>query len=155
MTFVGLIRHNVAAHKLRAALTAFAVAIGVMAVLALGVLTTSLESTATQILKVGNADFSVAQKHQDLLNSNIQQDDIAAMAKRARGGERSSARSSRPTSTTRPTRRHRGGPRDPARRDPSGWCCSTGHSYAANSPDQVMLGYVLWPTASTSASATR
>ena len=125
MTFVGLIRHNVAAHKLRAALTAFAVAIGVMAVLALGVLTTSLESTATQILKVGNADFSVAQKHQDLLNSNIQQDDIAAMAKVPGVASVVGARSSRPTSTTPPIRASSRWASRPTRRDPSGWCCST------------------------------
>ena len=44
MTFFGLIFHNVIAHKLRALLTAAAVAIGVMAVLALGILTSSLRA---------------------------------------------------------------------------------------------------------------
>lgn len=82
MTFLGLITQNVLAHKLRAGLTAAAVAIGVMAVLALGVLTTSLEETATQILQVGNADMTVAQRHvDDIINSSISEDDVAAMGK--------------------------------------------------------------------------
>ncbi len=82
MSFLGLIFHNIAARRLRALLTATAVAIGVMAVVALGVLTTSLKETATQVLKVGSADFTVAQKHtDDLINSSISEDDIAAIGK--------------------------------------------------------------------------
>ena len=41
MTFLGLIVHNVAARRLRATLTGAAVAIAVMAVVALGTLTSS------------------------------------------------------------------------------------------------------------------
>ena len=55
MTFVGLIARNIISRPLRAVLTASAVAIGVMAVVALGVLTTSLKETATQILDVMHA----------------------------------------------------------------------------------------------------
>ena len=65
MTFVGLILRNIRSRPLRAALTAAAVAIGVMAVVALGVLTSSLTETATQVLEVGNADFTIAQRHTD------------------------------------------------------------------------------------------
>ena len=80
MTFVGLIFRQIGARPLRAGLTAAAVAIGVAAVVALGVLTASLKLTATQLLKVGSADFTVAQKHtDDLLNSTIGEQDIAAM----------------------------------------------------------------------------
>ena len=46
MTFAGLILHNVLRRRLRAVVTAIAVAIGVTAVLALGVLTSSLRATA-------------------------------------------------------------------------------------------------------------
>ena len=78
MTFIGLVWHNLAARKLRAALTASAVAIGVMAVVAMGTLTSSLKQSATGYLKTGNADFSLAQKHTDsLLNSLLSTDDIA------------------------------------------------------------------------------
>jgi len=142
MTFVGLIRHNVAAHKLRAALTAFAVAIGVMAVLALGVLTTSLESTATQILKVGNADFTVAQKHQDLLNSIIGTDDVSAMT--TVPGVQSVVGAL--IQTDRYDASHPGVIEvglAPDAQGPFGVVLLDGHSYSANSPDQVMLGYVL------------
>ncbi|MBK6438785.1 MAG: ABC transporter permease [Candidatus Microthrix sp.] len=82
MTFIGLVWHNVSARRMRAALTAGAVAIGVMAVVALGTLTSSLEQSATGFLKAGNADFTIAQKHTDsLLNSLISSDDIASIAK--------------------------------------------------------------------------
>ena len=78
VTFIGLVWHNLAARKLRAALTASAVAIGVMAVVAMGTLTSSLKQSATGYLKTGNADFSLAQKHTDsLLNSLLSTDDIA------------------------------------------------------------------------------
>ena len=89
VTFVGLILRNVRARPLRALLTATAVAIGVMAVVALGVLTTSLKQTATQILQVGAADFTISQKHtDDIINSTISQDDIAAIGQ-VKGVERS------------------------------------------------------------------
>ena len=77
MTFAGLILHNVLRRRLRAVVTAIAVAIGVTAVLALGVLTTSLRSTAVAILRTGNADFSVSQKGaSDVLYSALSQQDI-------------------------------------------------------------------------------
>ena len=82
MTFIGLILRNIRSRPLRAVLTGFAVAIGVMAVVALGILTSSLKETATQILQVGDADFTISQKHtDDILNSSISQDDIAAIGK--------------------------------------------------------------------------
>ncbi|MEZ5322766.1 MAG: ABC transporter permease [Microthrixaceae bacterium] len=82
MTFLGLIFHNLAARRLRSALTAAAVAIGVMAVLALGVLTSSLRETATQILNIGKADFTIAQRHtDDIINGTIGQSDIDRIGK--------------------------------------------------------------------------
>jgi putative ABC transport system permease protein len=82
LSFLGLIKSNVAARRLRAALTGGAVAIAVMAVVALGTLTLSLKESATGILHVGNADLTLAQKHVDsLLNSTISMADIAKVAK--------------------------------------------------------------------------
>ena len=81
MTFVGLIGQNVWSRKLRSVVTSIAVAIGVMAVLTLGVLTASLQKSATEFLKVGDADFSVAQKNGDSLNGSSKDADPAAMGK--------------------------------------------------------------------------
>jgi putative ABC transport system permease protein len=81
MTFVGLIMHNVLRRRLRAAVTAIAVAIGVTAVLALGVLTSSLRQTAVAILRTGNADFSVSQKGaSDILYSALSQEDVDTLS---------------------------------------------------------------------------
>jgi putative ABC transport system permease protein len=82
LSFLALILQNIRARRLRAALTGGAVAIAVMAVVALGTLTLSLKTSATGILKVGNADLTLAQRHVDsLLNSTISLDDIAKVAK--------------------------------------------------------------------------
>ncbi len=72
MTFFGLIAHNLWTKKLRTALTALAVAIGVLTVVTLTVVTDSLRSSAAAVLETGNADFTVAQKGVDgALNSVI------------------------------------------------------------------------------------
>jgi len=77
MTFAGLILHNVLRRRVRAVVTALAVAIGVTAVLALGVLTSSLRHTAVAILRTGNADFSVSQQGaSDILYSALSQQDV-------------------------------------------------------------------------------
>jgi putative ABC transport system permease protein len=80
VTFVGLILHNVFRRPLRAVVTSTAVAIGVMAVLALGVLTYSLRLTAVSVLKTGKADFTVSQRGvSDLLDSSLDGQDLAAV----------------------------------------------------------------------------
>ena len=72
MSFATLILHNVTVKKLRLALTALAVAIGVLAVVSLGVVTHSLETSDLALLKTGQADFTIAQKGvADLLSSSI------------------------------------------------------------------------------------
>ena len=77
MSFLGVILHNVARRPLRAIVTASAVAIGVTAVLGLGVLTTSLRRTAVAILRTGNADFSVSQQGaSDILYSSLDQQSV-------------------------------------------------------------------------------
>lgn len=62
VTFVGLVVHNLGTRRVRTALTAVAVAIAVMAVVTLGVVTKSLQTSAANVLQMGNADFVVAQK---------------------------------------------------------------------------------------------
>ena len=62
MSFLALIARNVFTRKLRSSLTGVAVAIGIMTVVALGVLTHSLRVTAISVLRTGDADFTVAQK---------------------------------------------------------------------------------------------
>ncbi len=72
MSFVALIVNNVLARKVRGALTAAAVAVGVMTVVTLGVVTHSLRTTAVAVLRTGKADFTIAQKgSSDLLYSVI------------------------------------------------------------------------------------
>ena len=78
MPFAALIARNVITRKVRSVLTALAVAIGIMTVVALGVLTHSLNRTAVAVLSIGKADFSVAQKGvSDVLNSSLDTQDIA------------------------------------------------------------------------------
>jgi len=143
MTFVGLIARNIASRPLRAVLTASAVAIGVMAVVALGVLTTSLKETATQILDIGNADFTISQKHtDDLINGTITQEDIDAIGKTP-GVERAVGAliSTDSYDADNPLVIEVGlAPED---QKPFGVDILEGASYAGGAKDQVMLGYTL------------
>lgn len=143
MTFVGLIARNIISRPLRAVLTASAVAIGVMAVVALGVLTTSLKETATQILDVGNADFTIAQKNSsDIINGTIDAEDIAAIGT-IPGVERAVGAliSTDAYDESNPLVIEVG--LAPADQGPFGVNILDGESYGPDSTDQVMLGYVL------------
>ncbi len=143
MTFFGLILRQIGARPLRAVLTAAAVAIGVSAVVALGVLTTSLKLTATQLLEVGRADITVAQKHaDDLINSTISEEDMAAIGRvpgvaRAVGAFISTDR----YDADNPLLIEVG--LEPADQEPFGVDILQGRSYAADATNDVMLGYVL------------
>lgn len=143
MTFLGLIFRNIAARPLRATLTAAAVAIGVMAVVALGVLTSSLKETATEILQVGNADFTITQKHtDDIINGTIAESDIAKInalpgVKQATGAliSTDSYNADNPLVIEVGL----------AAKDqkPFGLDILRGRSYAPDATDEVILGYVL------------
>ncbi len=142
MTFASLIFYNVNAHKLRALLTAGAVAIGVMAVLTLGVLTTSLRASATQILEVGKADFTIVQKGTDPLSSSIQSRDLADMAKV--DGVHSIVGALIETDkydANHPAVIEVG--LAPDAQGPFGVVLLDGRSYSANSANEVMLGVAL------------
>ena len=59
---------------------AFGVAIGVLAVVSLGVVTTSLQSTDLALLRTGNADFTVAQKGvSEIIYSSIDNGQLQAI----------------------------------------------------------------------------
>lgn len=82
VTFVGLMFHNLAARKVRTALTAIAVAIGVATVLTLGIVTSSIRMTAGAVLHTGDADFTVAQKGvSDVLNSVLDTKQVARLGR--------------------------------------------------------------------------
>ena len=79
MSFAALILHNVTVRPVRLALTAQAVAIGVLTEVSLGEVTHSLEASDQAQLKTGQADFTIAQKGvTDLLSSSI---DAASLAR--------------------------------------------------------------------------
>jgi putative ABC transport system permease protein len=80
VTYIGLLVHNVWRRRVRAIVTVVAVAIGVTAVLALGVLTSSLRETAVSVLKLGRADFSVSQEGaSDVLYSTMSKEELDAI----------------------------------------------------------------------------
>jgi len=82
MTFAGLVLHNLNRRRLRSVVTAIAVMLGVTAVLALGVLTSSLRRSAVAVLRTGNADFSVSQRGaSDILYSALDRGQVDAVAK--------------------------------------------------------------------------
>lgn len=143
MTFVGLILRNVRARPLRALLTATAVAIGVMAVVALGVLTTSLKQTATQILQVGAADFTISQKHtDDIINSTIDETAIAEIAEMP-GVEQviGALIATTEYDADNPLVIEVG--LQPEAQEPFGVTILEGRSYEATATNEVMLGYSL------------
>jgi putative ABC transport system permease protein len=81
MSFVGLIAHNLGTRRVRTILTAFAVAISVMAVVTLGIVTESLKSSAAEVLATGTADFTVAQKSvADVLSSVVTEAQVERIA---------------------------------------------------------------------------
>ena len=78
MSFLGLVVRNLRVRKVRSVLTALAVAVGVLAVVTLSLINDSVRSSALALLQTGRADFTVAQSGvSDVLNSNIQQVDVA------------------------------------------------------------------------------
>lgn len=82
MSFVWLIVHNVWVKWVRSLLTALAVAVGVATVVTLGIVTDSIRTSAAGILKVGAADFTVAQKGvNDILESALTEAQLARIRK--------------------------------------------------------------------------
>jgi len=143
VSFLGLIFRNIASRPLRAALTAAAVAIGVMSVVALGILTSSLKETATEILQVGNADFTITQKHtDDIINGTIAETDIATINKMPGVKQAVGALISTDSyNADNPLVIEVGLAAEDQK--PFGLDILRGRSYAPDSTTEVMLGYVL------------
>jgi putative ABC transport system permease protein len=79
---LALVVSNVWVKRVRSLLTAVAVAVGVGTVLTLGVVTDSLRSSAAGILQVGKADFTVAQRGAaDIINSVLTEKQVAAVGR--------------------------------------------------------------------------
>ena len=140
LSFPGLILHNVGTRPVRTVLTATAVALGITAVVALGVLTFSLRETAVSILRTGRADFTVAQKGvSDVLYSSINEDDLATL--RSQPGVGATVGVLVNTATLGPDRPfflEIGIP--PDQQADFGVTVVDGRSYTADAPDEIMLG---------------
>jgi len=141
VSFAALILHNVTVRPVRLALTALAVAIGVLTVVALGVVTHSLETSDLALLKTGQADFTVAQKSvSDLLSSSIDSSTLARI--RAEPGIAGVTGVLIGT-----TRLNAANPQflqigiDPADLAAFGVTVVAGRPFAASATDQVMLGW--------------
>jgi putative ABC transport system permease protein len=81
MTFLGFVFQNVSTRKTRAFLTGLAIAVSIMTVVTMGILTQSLRKTATNIVRTGDADFSIAQRGlNDILQSAIFEEDVETFA---------------------------------------------------------------------------
>lgn len=141
MTFFGLILHNVTVKKLRLALTSLAVAIGVLAVIALGVVTESLKQSDLAILQTGLANFTVAQKGvSDVLNSNVDAGSKARI-------EALSGVSSVTGVLLGTTRLNAANPQfleigiDPSQLAPFGVTLVAGRAFSASATNEVLLGW--------------
>ncbi len=81
MTFFALILKNLLRQRIRTGLTILGISIGITTVVALGVVTESLKASSGEILKMGGADFMVAQQGAaDLSFSIVSESDAAALA---------------------------------------------------------------------------
>ncbi len=81
MSFVALIIKNLVRQRIRTGLTVLGISIGITTVVALGVVTNSFKASAGELIRLGGADFMVAQKGAaDLSFSVVPQEDVAALA---------------------------------------------------------------------------
>jgi putative ABC transport system permease protein len=141
MSFLALIARNVFTRKLRSSLTGVAVAIGIMTVVALGVLTHSLRQTAISVLRTGEADFTVAQKGvSDVLYSVLDDSQMATIrsypeVESVVGVLVGAVK----LDTDHPFFLELGMP--PDQLAPFGVQVVAGTPYDANATDQIMLGY--------------
>ena len=141
LTYVRLVFDDLASRRLRTALTAVAVAISVMAIVTLSVVTKSLESSAADVLQMGNADFMVAQKGSpNLLNGVVTDIQVSGVA--GTTGVQSAVGAL--VDTVRLDASH---PQfleiglDPAQLAPFGVQIVAGRAYTATATNEVMLGW--------------
>lgn len=80
MSFLEFVVRNVITRKTRALLTGLAIAIAIMTVVTMGILTQSLRQTAINIVRTGDADFTLSQRGlNDILQSAIDEEDVDAI----------------------------------------------------------------------------
>lgn len=81
VSFLALICKNLIRQPVRSALTVLGIGIGITTVVALGVITAGAKETAGEYLRVGGADFIVAQKGAaDMSLSSLSTEDVARVA---------------------------------------------------------------------------
>ena len=81
MSFLALIVKNLVRQRIRTGLTVLGISIGITTVVALGVVTNSFKESAGQFIRLGGADFMVAQEGAaDLSFSIVSEEDAAALA---------------------------------------------------------------------------
>jgi putative ABC transport system permease protein len=80
MSFIALIIKNLVRQRIRTGLTVLGISIGITTVVALGVVTSSLKESAGEIIRLGEADFMVAQEGAaDLSFSIVSEEDATAL----------------------------------------------------------------------------
>src|SRR5256714_1717933 len=133
--------HNLLVRKVRVGLTAVAVAVGVMTVVPLGVVTSSLRTTAAAILTTGRADFTVAQKGvSDVIYSNLERSQVDEVAHHP--GVDSAIGvliAIRNLGADNPLFLQIGV--DPTKLEQFGVTLLEGHPFAADATDEMMLGW--------------
>lgn len=141
MPFLQLIAINVTTRKVRSVLTALAVAIGIMTVVAMGVLTQSLRRTAISILRTGEADFTVAQEGvSDVLYSALDEEQL----ERLRSYPEVASVVGVLVAPKELDEEHKFFLRlgiQPEELEPFGVAIVEGRAYAPNAEDEIMLGY--------------
>jgi putative ABC transport system permease protein len=81
--FWSIVVRNLFRQRVRTALTAFGIAVGIATVLALGVITAGLRTAMADFVRGGGADFLVAQRGaSDLSFSAVPEDEVARIARR-------------------------------------------------------------------------
>lgn len=141
MTFLELVFHNLGTRRTRTALTTAAVALAVMTVVTLGVVTTSLRSSAAAVLEMGRADFSIAQKGaSDIVNSVMTETQVDRIGKTPGvAGVTGVLVSLVKLDANNPVFLEIG--LAPDALAPFGVHVVAGHAYAAHSPNDIMLGW--------------
>jgi len=141
LSFGRLVFNDLASRPLRTALTAVAVAVSVMTIVALSVVTKSLQDSAAAVLQMGNADFTVAQKGSPAILDSVVTDAQAAGVANTAGVQ------SAVGALVTITRLDASHPQflqigiDPSALAPFGVQVVAGRAYAATAENEMMLGW--------------
>lgn len=88
MRFSTLIVKNLVRQRVRTALTVLGIGVGITTVVALGAITGGLKATASDLMRIGGADFMVAQKGASDLSFSTLSEEQQEQVRRAEGVER-------------------------------------------------------------------